>query len=1306
MSRCAKGLYFFSAIALVSPFVISGQTCTIISPTAAQIFQNAAAVQFTATVLSAPTAYSLEWDLDNHRWAVGYVKDPHPEISDFRDGWSGPWAVTWYGGMNGDGPHFVSGILRDIFGNTLTTCASVNFIVRIEGMSNQILSSLPSSGAGALTFQDFTRTTTSCCMMAVDGRSPDGEWDGGVSNTSSGWSFPNLKTYRFPNGMHEVLGGYNLATFTAAYGQGDPIVNSQTFTSSNISGSNIALPNHVLANGATVVFSSTGTLPAPLVAGQSFYWATSNSNPSNTATFSVANGVMTVTCSSSCGATAGTPVYLRNVASTNQITGLPNCDGYYTAAAGSGTSFTVTAPSGCPDGVGITNTIGGAISPIASFEVDVNPYFVQYTDPNDIGVSATPGGSALTLTSGGSGTHTITTRLRSPYWTDYLGNSDLMASGGVANVMYMATFNNGTYPMELRPPWWELHLIAGGPAVSVCPKIANTDGTFRTLACNTSGLSYTLVNDGGLSGVATVDSNGNVNGLMPGWAQVQVACNATCNTTGSGESLPTVTVYVQVHSGSVTFPHFTHAGPIASSFIPGSSFFPISFFGLSVYNATAIQQNLNYRISWLGPAMNEANVNSSLYSLPVDLGDPTVSACPSWPTLQHGYEEAFASTYNTYFETDLFSGYWGSGGNFNGPVGLSNILSNLGYNRQACVQAFVSHDVSVGRTWRYYNDDEASDEFGTYLMPNPAIGGPNWTNATTSGGTITFNVQNVNTPNPWVQSSGYGNAVKITGATNACLNGWFLFSSTSPTLWTAPTTCPSGNTYNATTDPSAKMIFLYSPAGCTPDSGCDNISAIPSNTTAYEQPWSAALTTIVVNGSTATVYWKAHGITDGTAIRIHRATTANLNIIAPITYVDADTFTYTYPGSTGGAAPSSGTYNASTDAGLFITVDPNFPPNPMLAFRSLITGVTNHPAESFSMLGSLFNRGNGAGVYSWMGNPVNTDAPQDYVPNPLAQVYGIDTTVWMAAHYSQSSSGLATRAYQLQPRTMLPAVGWYMSRGCRSFEFNPVCDRPFQLQIRPETITPQLMGMLALNAAGFRTYFFAQDPYDQYALGCCGWQANGYEGGGNQINPYINAKQWAAMAQTNAAIKLNEKYYLEPQCNAPYYGPMFITTCHTSSYGAYLQITSSSETPYQQTIDLTPVRIPGGSIRRESITGYRLSITPLSGNPTSDTYNFGAAAPGETVIYISQPAGTPADIDNITLAPPATLPYGASRFLVQVGYYPRAMQDDPITDCTSACTIAVDHHNTDAWYRIIYADSNNLPLSTGDPVKIPSQGLN
>ena len=127
--------------------------------------------------------------------------------------------------------------------------------------------------------------------------------------------------------------------------------------------------------------------------------------------------------------------------------------------------------------------------------------------------------------------------------------------------------------MEIEVPYWEMHLIAGASTRSTCPKIKNTDLTLTTIACNASGLTYTEVNDGVLSGVCSVDSSGNVTPIMAGWCQVLVACAACA---AGGVSLPPVTVYIQVHSGSITFPHFTHNGSIATAFSPGNSFFPLS----------------------------------------------------------------------------------------------------------------------------------------------------------------------------------------------------------------------------------------------------------------------------------------------------------------------------------------------------------------------------------------------------------------------------------------------------------------------------------------------------------------------------------------------------------------------------------------------------------------------------------------------------------------------------------------------------------------------------------------------------------
>lgn len=141
---------------------------------------------------------------------------------------------------------------------------------------------------------------------------------------------------------------------------------------------------------------------------------------------------------------------------------------------------------------------------------------------------------------------------------------------------------------------------------------------------------------------------------------------------------------------------------------------------------------------------------------------------------------------------------------------------------------------------------------------------------------------------------------------------------------------------------------------------------------------------------------------------------------------------------------------------------------------------------------------------------------------------------------------------------------------------------------------------------------------------------------------------------------------------------------------------------------MTLPQISGGTMLKYSLTGYTLYMTVLAGNPSTDTDEF-CTTPGRTTTYVALPAKPPIPrVDNITFAPPATLPFGATRFLVRIGYYAPTMEisDDPVTDCTSGCTIAVDHHSLDAYEQIIYADSNSLPLSIGDPIKIPSQGFN
>jgi hypothetical protein len=1282
---------------------LAAQTCAVISPTSGQLFQAAVPIQLMATVSSAPTAYKLVWSVDYQRWATGFARRDPGLVNDYRDAWQGPWTVNWYTGLNGDGPHTVSGVVYDIFGNTLATCA-VNFTVRIEGMSNQSVNALPNlsgntvSGTGALGFLTFDGQNgqQTGSSVAIDGMPlPYDNFCGGAGATSQtgGWQIPSFNTACWPNGTHLLFTGYYIGRIT------DPYVLGKTFTSSNVSGNNVTVSNHYSVQGSVVTFSTTGTLPAPLVAGTQCYWA----NAACTATLSISGGVMTFTTNIATGATAGTPVYIRNIQSTNQTTGLPNCDGYYSAASGSGNSFTVAAPAGCPN---------GAASNL-NLEVDINPYFANYIDANTISVSASPGGPTVTLSSGGSGAHTVTQRIRSPYWTGDPNNgaysaSDYASSGGPAYVQQLITFSNGTTPMELRPPYWEMHMVAGGSTQSVCPKIENTDRTQTTPSCNASGLSYTEVNDGGLSGVCSVDSSGNVSPLAAGWCQVQIACSACA---AGGVSLRTVTVYIQVHSGSITFPHFTHNGTIANAFSPGNSFFPLSAWQLTIYLATPYNNQAASRPLWLGPVMQEANVNSSIITADPSgtaFGDPQLTTCYSatWPSQVHAYEAAFASQYGTYFEVDLSSTHSYQGF-------LSALLNNTTYNRQSCFAGFLSQLVSEGRTWKSVGVDELNNYMaGNYPFRNPYLGSTDFPSIVVSGGIATYNVGET-FQGVWNQATGNGSWVKVAGAvTNTCLNGWFPVTNITnngsgyPVSFTTPTTCANG-TY---TESTAQLYHYW----FSTIVGGENAAVLPrlygvnDNT---NQNWDTVyFTQVVVSGGVAEFYAQAHGLTNGQAIRVH-GSGFNLNTVKPVTVLDANHFTITY-NSAFETVPANGTYTYSggsgtVDANLYFSVDGNFPGGtPFLSLRNLFTSVSGHPATTWGAIGFTYNVGN-PGVRNWEGSTTGADATFNYVPQPPGAIYGPDASVWQWANYSQSSSGLATRGYQLQPRSMLWGGG-YVGGGnivqyCRSYQFNPACDRPAQLFWRPEGTVAQMIAMLTLNVSALRLYNFAQNMTILFSNTCCGWQTQG-TGTGAGMNPGNDPKQWAAMAYTDALIKLREDTELQPPANKPYLGPMFLTDAHTSAaYGNELKILCASEMPYgSQTVALP--QISGGSMLKYILTGYSLSVKLLSGNPATDTDEF-CSSPGRTTTYVAQPPGVNA-LNNVTFAPPAPLPFGASKFLLQVGYYPRAMQDDPITDCTSGCTVAIDHHNAAAWYRVIYADSNNLPRSIGDPVKIPSQGLN
>jgi len=1400
-------LFFAAALAL--PGLLLGQTCAITSPTASQLIQIAAPLQLTATVSSAPTAYSLEYDVDYRRWRKAYNDDQHPKIGDFGDNYQGPWVATWYSGLDGDGPHVVSGILRDIFGNTLATCPAVNFTVRVEGMSNNSINLLPNlsgntvSGTGALgllTFDGLNRSTS----PYIDGRPVSSGVQicgagGGTSQNpqvpgTGGSQIPAFNTTCFPNGPRLITYGYGQTGITDPYVLGVAI--------SGISGTSINIPNHysvqtTVANPDVITFTTTGTLPAGLAVGSQWYWAAGGTG---TVTQTLSGATIVLATSAAHGATTGTPIYVRNLGYTNQSTGINGCDGLYTAASGtSGTTINLamsTNPT-CPNGIitaatnanpgtitlsgtlpavgdyinvaGLTGnwaaingqlrmlsvsgstytfttgnrtgpsvdttgfgaltgsgTFNAALSATRNLELDVNPFFANYIDANHISASASASGGSPISPTGGSGAHTVNQRIRSPYWggANSSGNAsemaDLAAFGAPAIVNKQVTFSNGSSPMEIRPHYWEYHGWPGKTGDTLAAVIEHTD--LSSSACG-GGCTYSVTADGTVTGAISVNaSTGAItyaatsswsNPSAPtAWAQATVTCT-TCSV-----GVTSVTVYIEEDPGtSSIFPHWTTCGTVVTTFTTGSCH---SFYPLSLQDAPA-----SITAAWIGTLVfQQGHFNSTMVAMAASdaasgLVAPTAGSCPTWPSSTMASEEAFASLYGVQLEFDLqtiwfnnANGYGSNGG------GLPVILANTGYNRHACLAAFVSHLIASGLYWRFYNDDEASFTQGHVLRMPPTIQssvnstwGSGWTQAIVSGTGITFTMTNPESiTGNWSQPAGTGAWIQIVNATHTCLNGWYPILTNSATAWTTNNNggCANG-TYEpagGTAETTAQMVINPSPLASQ-----QNLSALPANLSAIHQTWDANLTTIVVSSCVATVHWTGNLIPNGNAIRILNATTTNLNIVAPITS-GTNAFTFTYPNiGSGEACPANGTYNSSTDSGLIITVDPNWGPDPLGSFYSIINAVPNHVTKSFSILGGNF--GYLPDVYSFEGNPTNTDSSFVYLANNVNFYLGDSAGVWQWINGDTMAvgnpAGLFDRAHQLKPRSFL--WGWGVVNGsasiqttCRSFTFNPGCDKPSQLIWRPEDIIAQLMGYKTHNYVGMRNYNLMSDTLNGFSYFCCGWQAGG-TGTGQGLNPYIAPKAFKAAALANALLTLRTDTELQPEANKPYFGPYFTTDAHFSaSYGNELQIVCGSESPYGS-FPVTLPQISGGSMLKYILTGYSLSMTVLSGNPSTDTDEF-CATPGRTTTYVALPANPAIQpVDSITIAPSATLPFGASKFLLQVGYYPTEMQDDPVTDCTSGCTLTVDHHNLDAWYRVIYADSNNQPRSIGDPVKIPSQGL-
>ncbi|HTA68753.1 MAG TPA: hypothetical protein VK776_10770 [Bryobacteraceae bacterium] len=1237
---------------------------------------------------------------------------------------SPPWAVPIFVGLPGDGDATFQAIAYDVFGNVLASSAVTTQQVRLNGLRNNI-PSVPTSGSGTIAPLEWNgHNFGGACggVFRIDGREnigSDDTWtnfscNGGFSG--SGQPGGTFKSYRVPNGTHEVWFTFSGDGLGSQFG-GDPYIAGNTFAAGNVSGSNVTLTSpqqHWLVSNRPVAFSSSGTLPtdsgtsAPLLSGKVFGWINpltgmpSITDPTNLVTAgSASGGVISITLSSSPGMSVGATVNIYRFITGNPASYTNACDGSYSVKSVVNNTFTVNAPN-CPDGTWPSPAFGSS-----GTEIVTNAYYANYVDNNTASFSHTPGGAPITFSSGGSGTHTVSYRMRPGYWATL--PLDIFDSYPVAFAYATFTTSNGAHSMELRPAYDYIHLCliptATCPSsISIAPKIVNTDLSSTAIAANS--VTYNYTDDGGFSGVASVNSStGMVTALSPGWGQVQQVC-ATCD---SGNALPNPRpTYVQVEYNA-TFPHFSKTNGVINTYTPGQSFFPTSWWFMDPIYATQFQSDITQRSTWMGPLMNDSGITAAVTSAEPgpSIFDPSSSTCNSALQQIDLWLQAFAQQYSIAMEYDFQ--------NIEYPAIFDGaIANNLTFNRLACLTAYIANLATLQTVHALDGVDEISAKIGNdFPNPTPGIGSVNFPGPIVVSAGVATVTAFMNIYADWNQATGQGAAVFYSGATNTCLNGWHPVTSHTSNAqgitiaYTFLTTCGPG-TYTSGTDAGLQSRYMWSyPYAATAGAGNGTLACVLPKfvgvvDNAY-QTWTqvldangnitgsnTSLSSLVSNGAMLTVNYAGHGIANGQSVHIMNATNAALNTVAVVTGATANSFTIP-------TTATAGTYNSATDPNLILSVDCALPNNYFALIHAAVHNGANIPIFQ-PMLGVNYN--NTTSVKNW-NDPAIADGSLLYHSDQCVNSYGDDCSVWSTIWSIPggiSYSNLNTRAFQSAARRdLVGTIGLQYQKNHIGYTFDPRVDRPNSLDWRPETFIARLEWDKTNGISGYKMNWFQSNNAGVLAL------APGLVTGGQAMGPdYPTNRVWAAISRDFQMTARETKYNLQPRGNAPYLGPMFSTMVTSSSYGNMFKIVCLSEMSYTQTVDLSAIQIAGGTMYKGILTGYTLTYTPMASNPTSDTMDF-CASPGQTTTYYAQPAGAVPDLGTLSFSTaPVTLPPGVTRVAIRVGYYPRLMNDDPVTDCTNGCQIPVNNYNAPAWYQILYLDSNNVPRTVGATHKVLS----
>ena len=890
---------------------------------------------------------------------------------------------------------------------------------------------------------------------------------------------------------------------------------------------------------------------------------------------------------------------------------------------------------------------------------------------------ASSGLNCVTLSSQGTGTHTFSWRLISPYYGQDGCPNSCSWTAAQSNYRTQIDFENGSAAMELRMPEEIVLYQDLGPAnFTSAPYVQNCDASTTSIAANA--VSYVSSN----TAVAVVSSTGVVTAVAPGFADI----------TSTYSTLPPVVSHVSVYA-TTQFLHLSRSGQVLTNYTPGQSEYANSVFQVPAFQYDGFVPGMCNEWQWSGNIGGEEGgiIYNALQVATTSYANGLSTWNSVWPQIQA--DEARCN-HGSFFNWQLV----------NIMAYLLGIYNNLGWpntpgqTRLDLAHTIMNNIVADARTRLIYFGDEISNEWQGDPAPNNTISsaaGAQFSQIVVTGcpgpcsgpGVGTVFYEGPANPPTWM---------KLTNCTTANLCGPYTVQtpttpSTKTTGFSSSFTITTHNvangTYNASTDPGMKLVHwpylaFYGERYVVPGGQASE---------ATQQNWSSSLTQIsVASNGLATVTWTgccgtdAAAITTGRIVWGHSASNAALNDVFAITRVDNDHFTMqTYN-------LAAGVYNATTDPNLFFSVDGLTDGNVLKNVKGQLMNVPGAPVVSWPILGLLYGNSNTAAIVNaYENNPSMASASMVYSRGQPFPSFG-DRLSPMDSIADKVSTLIQARGTWMEPSvhlTLLAPVQYEKYSPC--LRFTPGIDLIQTARFNASAVTTNQAFVTAKGAIGKRAYHLGIMGPNTSDL-CGRAPGQGIDQGPDPFTGWTSF--WGAMALENNLDNRVIKYMFQPMINSPGYGPFFFTGARGGANGKILMVGSLSTTARSQTIDFTPYRYAGGLIRRYRLTERGLSVLSLSGAANSDVPTFG---PAEVIYYVFQPSGSFVETTPVQFPAPVSFPAGTSKMAIKTGYYHNLTDLDAI-DCTAGCAPEMDLHSSDVWFQRIYLDSNNVVKIVGD----------